>query len=135
MLDTNNSNNFYLYGINKDNYLYIFDIKRRNLSKRNILEIEDISDTFSKDYQYDGTILYNTLDGFFILTGKNTDILYHYNSKYYNINKICKFENGHDNWNLLLDQKYNRLFVLGGKKTTKCDFIPLMKKRYILFLI
>ena len=128
LLGSYNSNNFYLYGINKDNYLYIFDLKTKNFSKKKILEIEDISDSFSTDYQYDGTILYNTLDGLFILTGKKTDILYHYNTKYETINKICKFEYGHDNGNLLLDQEYNRLFVLGGKKTTKCEYYSFKEK-------
>ena len=129
LLGTNNTNSIYLYGINRDDYLYIFDLKSKNLSKKKILEIEDISDTFSKDYQYDGTILYNTLDGIFILTGKKTDMLYHYNSKYDTINKICKFENGHDNGNLLLDKEYNRLFVLGGKETTKCEYYSFSDKK------
>ena len=125
LLDTN----IYLYGISRDGYLYIFDLKCKYLSKKKILEIEDISDTFSKDYQYDGTILYNTLDGIFILTGKNTDILYHYNSKYDSINKICKFEYGHNNGNLLLDEEHNRLFVFGGKETTKCEYYSFNEKK------
>ena len=112
LLKCNSSNSIYLFGIDRDDYFFIFDIKDKKLTKKKILEIEDISDTFSKDYQYEGTILYNTFEGLFILTGKNSDILYYYNSKYDTINKICKFNYNHDNGNLLLDKENNRLFVL-----------------------
>ena len=129
LLKSNHSNSICLFGIDRDHYFYIFDIKDKKLTKKKILEIEDISDTFQKDYQYEGTILYNTLDGLFILTGKKSDILYHYNSKYDTINKICKFNNSHDNGNLLLDKEYNRLFVFGGKKTRSCEYYSFNDKK------
>ena len=129
LLNSNSSNSIYLFGIDRDDFFYIFDLKDKKLTKKKILEIEDISDTFSKDYQYEGTILYNTLEGIFILTGKNTDILYYYNSKYDTINKICKLDNKHDNGSLLLDKEYNRLFILGGKETTKCEYYSFVDKK------
>ena len=129
LIKSSSSNSIYLFGIDRDDYFYSFDIKDKKLSKKKILEIEDISDTFQKDYQYEGTILYNTLDGIFILTGKNSDILYHYNSKYDTINKICTFKNSHDNGNLLLDKEYNRLFVFGGKQTTICEYYSFNDKK------
>ena len=129
LLKSNHSNSICLFGIDRDHYFYIFDIKDKKLTKKKILEIEDISDTFQKDYQYEGTILYNTLDGLFILTGKKSDILYHYNPKYDTINKICKFNNSHDNGNLLLDKEYNRLFVFGGKKTRSCEYYSFNDKK------
>ena len=129
LLKCNSSNSIYLFGIDRDDYFFIFDIKDKKLTKKKILEIEDISDTFSKDYQYEGTILYNTFEGLFILTGKNSDILYYYNSKYDTINKICKFNYSHDNGNLLLDKENNRLFVLGGKESTKCEYYTFSDKK------
>ena len=129
LLKCNSSNSIYLFGIDRDDYFFIFDIKDKKLTKKKILEIEDISDTFSKDYQYEGTILYNTFEGLFILTGKNSDILYYYNSKYDTINKICKFNYNHDNGNLLLDKENNRLFVLGGKESTKCEYYTFIDKK------
>ena len=129
LLKCNSSNSIYLFGIDRDDYFFIFDIKDKKLTKKKILEIEDISDTFSKDYQYEGTILYNTFEGLFILTGKNSDILYYYNSKYDTINKICKFNYNHDNGNLLLDKENNRLFVLGGKESTKCEYYTFSDKK------
>ena len=129
LIKSSNSNSIYLFGIDRDDYFYIFDIKDKKLSKKKILEIEDISDTFQKDYQYEGTILYNTLDGVFILTGKKSDILYHYNPKYDTINKICNFNNSHDNGSLLLDKEFNRLFVFGGKQTTMCEYYSFNDKK------
>ena len=129
LIKSSNLNSIYLFGIDRDDYFYIFDIKDKKLSKKKILEIEDISDTFQKDYQYDGTILYNTLDGVFILTGKKLDILYHYNPKYDTINKICNFNNSHDNGSLLLDKEFNRLFVFGGKQTTMCEYYSFNDKK------
>ena len=135
LLDTSNdytntvSKKLYLFGINREDFLFIFDLKEKKLSKKNILEIEDISDTFKQDYQYEGTILYNTLNGLFILTGKKSDILYYYNPKYDTLNKICKFNCEHDNGCLLLDKEYNRIFVFGGKNTKKCEYYSFNDKK------
>ena len=98
------------------------------LAKKNILEIEDISDTLKQDYQYEGTILYNTLNGLFLLTGKKSDTLYYYNPKYDTFNKICKFDFDHDNGCLLLDKEFNRIFVFGGKNSKKCEFYSFTDK-------
>ena len=122
------SKKLYLFGINREDFFFIFDLEEKKLSKKNILEIEDISDTFKQDYQYEGTILYNTLNGLFILTGKKIDILYYYNPKYDTLNKICKFNFDHDNGCLLLDKEFNRIFVFGGKNTKKCEFYSFNDK-------
>ena len=123
------SKKLYLFGINRQDFFFEFDLKEKKLSKKNILDIEDISDTFKQDYQYDGTILYNTLTGLFILTGKKPEILYYYNPKYDTLNKICKFNYEHDNGSLLLDKEYNRIFVFGGKNTKKCEFYSFNEKK------
>ena len=121
--------NVYLFGIDRNDYFHIFDIKKRRWSKKKILEIEDISDTFQKDYQYEGTILYNTLNGLFILTGKKLDILYYYNAQNETINKICKFNNSHDNGALMLEKENNRLFAFGGKNTVSCEYYSFKEKK------
>ena len=97
-------------------------------SFKKILEIEDISETFKKNYQYDGTILYNTLNGIFILTGKKTNILYYYNALNDSINRVCKFNDSHDNGSLLLDKNKNRIFVFSGKNTKTCEFYSFKDK-------
>ena len=123
------SKKLYLFGINREDYFFMFDLKEKKLSKKNILDIEDISDTFKLDYQYDGSILYNTLNGLFLLTGKKSDVLYYYNPKYDTWNKICKFNYEHDNGCLLLDKEFNRIFVFGGKNTKKCEYYSFTEKK------
>ena len=121
---------YYLYGIDRDDLLHEFDINSRKwINLRKITEINDISNTFKKDYQYEGTILYNTLTGLYILTGEKTDILYFYNSLTNTISKICKFNNSHDNGSLFLDNISNCLFVFGGKKTRSCEYYSFQDKK------
>ena len=128
LITNNSTNSIYLFGIDREDDLHIFNLIEKKFSKKKILEIEDISDTFNKDYQYDGTILYNTFTGLFILTGKKLDILYYYNPKYDTMNKICKFNYSHDNGSLLLDKEFNRIFAFGGKETTKCEYYSFSDK-------
>ena len=118
----------FLFGIDKKENLLIFDILNKKWSFKKILEIEDISETFKKNYQYDGTILYNTLNGIFILTGKKTNMLYYYNALNDSINSVCKFNDSHDNGSLLLDKNKNRIFVFSGKNTKTCEFYSFKDK-------
>ena len=129
--NNNINNRLFLFGIDRNDNFHIFDLKNKRWSKRKILDIEDISDTFQKDYQYEGTILYNILNGVFILTGQKLDVLYYYNAQNETINKICRFNNSHDNGSLMLDKEYNRLFVFGGKNTLSCEYYSFNDKKVI----
>ena len=121
---------YYLYGIDRDDLLHVFDINVRKWAPlRKITEIKDTSNTFKKDYQYEGTILYNTLTGLYILTGEKTDILYFYNSLSNSISKICKFNSSHDNGSLFLDNTSNCLYVFGGKKIKACEYYSFTEKK------
>ena len=127
-----NSISYYLYGIDRNDYLHIFDItNKRWIDKKKIFEIDldDKSDTFKKDYQYEGTLLYNMLEGVYILTGEKTDILYYYNSKTNLISKICKFNSTHDNGSIMYDEKSNCLYVFGGKNITSCEYYSISDKK------
>ena len=120
----NNKNykNIYLYSFDKKNNSFIqFDLRKKKFLKIKISDIEDLSDTFEKDYIYQNTILYNILTGVFILTGKNSDILYYYNSINETIVKVCQFKNNHNSGCLLLDKDNNRILILGGKNTLICE--------------
>ena len=134
--DSNNENNkeeknYYLYGIDRNDYFHKFDINNKKYEKIKISQInlDDKSSSFKKDYQYEGTILYNTLEGVYILTGEKTDTLYYYNSKENIISKICKFNLGHNNGNILYDTKNNNIFVFGGKKVRSCEYFNINDKK------
>ena len=128
------SNNiyYYLYGIDRNNYLHIFDISnKRWITSKKIFEIncDKNAESFRKDYQYEGTLLYNLLTGVYILTGDKTDTLYFYNSYTESISKICKLKNGHNNGSIKYDEKNKHLYFLGGKNTTNCEYYSLKDKK------
>ena len=127
----NNISN-YLYGIDRNDFLHTFDISNKIwLEKKKILDLdlEGESNSFRTDYQYEGTILYNTLEGVFILTGENTDTLYYYDSMYNSIYNICKFNNSHNNGSLMYDEDDKCLYVFGGKNTNSCEYYSFFDKK------
>ena len=135
-LSNNNINDKYLFlfGLDKDNNLLQFDlINKKWTNQQNILDIEDLSDSFKNNYIYENSIFYNTLNGFFILTGKNANILYYYNAINEQLIKVCQFNTGHIGGSLLLDSKYNRIFVFSGKNIKICEYFSFTEKKvYII---
>ena len=120
--DSQKYKNIFLFGFDKKNNFFIqFDLRKKKFLRIKIPDIEDLSDSFQKEFIYQNTILYNTLTGVFILTGKNCDILYYYNPINETMIKVCKFNNGHNLGCLLLDQENNRILVIGGKNTNMCE--------------
>ena len=129
--DNKNKIYYYLYGIDRNNYLHIFDINnKRWITSKKIFEInlEKNAESFRKDYQYEGTLLYNILTGVYILTGDKTDSLYFYNSYTGSISKICKLNYGHNNGSIKYNEKNKLLYFLGGKNTTYCEYYSLEDK-------
>ena len=135
IINTNKNKNklsYYLFGIDRNDCLHIFDINNKKwVGKKKIFELrlDDKSNSFKKDYQYEGTLLYNMLEGVYILTGEKTDTLYYYNIKTNTISKICKFNNSHDNGSIMYDKNSKCLYVFGGKKTTSCEYYSLKDKK------
>ena len=127
----NKENKIYLYGIDRNDYFHIFDVINKKYEKMKVseLKVDEKSLTFKKDYQYEGTIIYNTLNGIYILTGEKVDSLYYFNSKNNTISKICKFNLGHDNGSILYDDKGNNIFVFGGKKMKSCEYYNFSDKK------
>ena len=123
-------NTLYLYGIDRNDILHIFDINDKKwCDMKKIANLYDKSETFRKDYQYEGTILYNTLYGVYILTGQKTDTLYYLNSQTNSITKICKFYNCHDNGSIMYDENKNCIYVFGGKKINSCEYYSFKDKK------
>ena len=112
--------NIYLFGFDQNNNFLQFDLRKKKYKKRKISELEDLSDIFEQEYTYQNTLLYNTLIGSFILTGKDCNILFYYNSINETIIKLCEFKHSHHLGCLLLDQENNKILILGGK-TNMCE--------------
>ena len=126
-----NNYNMYLFGIDEKNNLIQFDISLKQFSIFSIYEIKDISQTFSADYNYNSSIILNTLKGLFILSGKGTNILYFYCAKTKSISKICTFAYTHKNGSLLFDINKNRIFAFSGKKVNKCEYFSFKEEKII----
>ena len=124
--------NYCLYGIDRNDFIHSFDlVNKRWLEKKKIYDVklDDKSNTFKKDYQYEGTLLYNTLEGVYILTGEKTDILYYLDFKTNIISKVCKFNNSHNNGSIMFDENSNCLYVFGGKKIKSCEYYSFKEKK------
>ena len=123
---------YYLFGIDRNDYFHIFNINEKKwveTKKISEIELDDKSTTFKKDYQYEGTILYNTLYGVYILTGEKTDTLYYYDFTLNKITKICRFNYNHDNGSIMYDTFGNCLYVFGGKKIKACEYYSFNDKK------
>ena len=130
--EKNNKIYYYLYGIDRNDFLHIFDISnKRWITNKKIFEInlDNNAESFRKDYQYEGTILYNMLSGVYILTGEKTDTLYYYNSYTEKIYRICKFNYGHNNGSIMFDKDNKFIYVFGGKNTHFCEYYSLEEKK------
>ena len=122
----------YLYGIDRNDLFHTFDINNKVwLERKKIFDliVDEKSSSFKTDYQYEGTLLYNTLKGVYILTGENTDTLYFFNSKTSSISKICKFNNSHNNGSMMFDSYENCLYVFGGKNISSCEYYSFFDQK------
>ena len=60
--DTNSNIYYYLYGIDRNNLLHIFDLSnKRWITSKKIFELnlDKNAESFRNDYRYEGTIIYN----------------------------------------------------------------------------
>jgi len=126
-----NNDNLYLFGIDDKNNLIQFDLSLKQFSIFNIYDIKDISKTFSANYNYNSSIILNTLKGLYILSGKDTNILYFYCVKTKSISRICTFVYTHTNGSLLFDAVKNKIFAFSGKKIKKCECFTYRDKKVI----
>ena len=120
-----------LFNIDNDSNLIKFEIKTRKFSKiilSNNSKIK-IYDDYLNNFIYEGSIILNTLNGIFILTGKNTDLLYYYNDQNKTIRKICKFNNCHNSGSLFLDEINKSIIVFSGKFNKKVEYFSFENRK------
>ena len=110
-----------LFGIHSDSNFIEFDLQNKLFSKHYLGEME-IYDSYDKEYQNEGTIILNTLNGLFILTGKNINKLYYFNDQTKTIKKVCDFINNHNSGSLFLDDINRRIFSFSGKYNKKVEY-------------
>ena len=116
-----NPNDKKLFSINSDSNFTEYNIQNKKFSKHNLGEMK-IYDSYDKEFQSEGTIILNTLNGLFILTGKNSNQLFYFNDQKKTIRKICTFINNHNCGSLYLDDVNRRIFSLSGKYNKKVEY-------------
>ena len=112
-----NNNSSYLFTITKEGKFLEYDILKKIYYFIDTSKIVDW-DFFINEYKnnYDGSLLLNTLQGLFILTGKNFSDLYYFSKKYNSISRLNSFNYNHKYGGLLLSPDNNSLLALGGEK-------------------
>ena len=109
-----------IFNIDNESNLIKFEIKTTKFSKITLNDNPYIK--IYDNYSYEGSLILNTLNGIFILTGKNTDLLYYYNDQNKTIRKICQFKNCHSNGALFLDNINKSIIVFSGKFNKKVEY-------------
>ena len=128
----NNINNKLIYTLyQKDNRQIIlsFDIIKKQFNYINFSDNDNFTINYFESFRDRGDNLLNSNsiysinniynNFFYIVTGKNSDILYKYNNESKFIKKLCKFNNNHAKGCLLFHE--NKIFCLSGYHNKKAE--------------
>ena len=74
---------------------------------------------------YNGSLLCNTIEGLYILTGTNFNDLYYYSKENNSISKILSFNYKHKYGGLILSPDKSKLIALGGNNGKKVELLNL----------
>ena len=120
----NIQNDSYLYTISEDKKFLEFNIFQK---KYNIKETKNIQgwDSLINEYikNFSGSLLLNTFQGLFILTGISYTDLYYYSQKSNTISKLKSFNYSHKYGALLLTPDNNSLLALGGENSKNVEIL------------
>ena len=123
-----------IYPLSSKQKLLSFDLTSKNFSFKNINST--MSDNFTLNYiesfreedlQYNSICLFNK-NIIYIITGKNSDIFYRYDTINNIFNKICSLKNNHANGVLTLYKDI--FFCLSGKFNKKVELFKEEKKEW-----
>ena len=120
----NIQNDSYLYTITEDKKFLEFNIFQK---KYNIKETNNIQgwDSLINEYilNFSGSLLLNTFQGLFILTGITYTDLYYYSQKSNTISKLKSFNYSHKYGALLLTPDNNSLLAIGGENSKNVEIL------------
>ena len=135
-----NFKNRFIYSLfQKENRLVLlgFDVIKKQFHYVNFSDYDNFGVNYSESFYRDNrdnslnnnSIFSNDNNNFYIITGKNTDILYIYNNDSETINKLCKFKENHAKGCLLSFD--NKLFCLSGNHNKKVEIFFIENKKII----
>ena len=125
---------FTLYYNNNKPTILVFDIENKTFSFHDYSDFGNFEENFKKslrsgENKNNNGNLYITIDtNLYIITGKNHDLLYIFDSLKKSINKLCNLKNNHSNGNLLYYE--NNLICLSGDFNKKVEIYSIQKNEW-----
>ena len=143
-----NSNNIILNYKKKDRYAYklfqkdnkfvllCFDSLKKQFNFENFFDFDNFTLNYSESYRArddkplnNNSIFYTINNNLYIVTVKNSDLLYKYNNENKKISKICKLNDNHAKGCLLSFE--NKIFCLSGNHNKKVEIFFEEDKKVI----
>ncbi len=107
----------FLFRVYDNKSILRFDIENRSFKT---IEFADFGN-FEENYNSQGSISLNTVNGLFIVTGSNHDILYYFNYKATTMVKLGNLNDNHTFGSLIYYEKENQLICLSGWHNKKVE--------------
>jgi hypothetical protein len=110
-------------------------ILRYDLVYREFTNVQ-FADYGDLDYHYNstGTSYLNTIFGLFIITGENSNILFHFNPETKTVNRLAMLSDNHTNCSLIYYEKGNMLICLSGLNNRKVEYYindDILRSRFV----
>ena len=119
---------FTLYTISQKLSILCFDLENRIFSLRDFADFGNFEENYNKSKG--GTILISIGPFLYIVTGKNNDMFYVFDSKKKVINKLCILNNNHSNGGLIKYDDENILCV-SGEHNKKVEIYNINTNKWI----
>ena len=120
------NNDSSIYTITDKGKLFTYNIVKKKFTTMNTDNIEGWKEFISIYLSnYDGSLLLNTFDGLYVLTGDNFTDLYYYSREDNSISKIITFNCGHKYGGLILTPDRSQIIAIGGYQTKEVELLNL----------
>ena len=118
-----------IYTITDTGKLFTYNIIQKKFTTINTKLINGW-DKFIEIYliNYDGSLLLNTLNGLYILTGENFSDLYYFSQQQNLISKIANFSYGHKYGGLIQTPDKKSILAIGGTDTKEVEIFNIENK-------
>ena len=132
---------FTLYTVSNKLYILCFDFINKKFSLRNFADFGNFEENYKLSFNYKHNTEYNSPGNLFlskgpylfIITGKNFDMLYEYDSVKQSMNKLCDLKNNHSN-GALIDFSNNSLLCISGDYNKKVELFSISKNEWKNYL-
>ena len=141
-INISNNTIFTLYKILNKIFILCFDFTNKKFSLRDFVDFGKFEENYKLSLQTKSTDKSNISNGnlllskgpnLYIITGKNHDMLYEYDSIKKTMNNLCGLKNNHSN-GALIDLGKNNLLCISGDFNKKVELFSISKNNWIDYL-